>query len=216
MSLSHVYTVNMETRQKIIQCALREIQRHGVEGFSVRAAATAAGLSAMAMYRHFEDKEDLLRAVGEDAFDVYQRRISLIPKGSIESTFKKIARAYVEFALDDPGRFEACFVIRTKVERIYPDDFRAGRSPVIAWMVELIQESQERNLLAGGDPVEIALLLWAQVHGLVMLQRASRISMNREVFISLCENAAARTIKSLQPSSLAVRQTKKPTKTKSK
>lgn len=213
----HVYTVNMDTRQKIIGRALKEIQRHGVEGFSVRATGTAAGLSAMAMYRHFENKDDLLRAVGEDAFAVYQQRVSAIPNGPIEPTFKNIARAYVEFALDDPGRFEACFVIKTKVERVYPDDFRAGKSPVIAQMADLIRENQAQGVLAKGDAVEVALLLWAQVHGLVMLHRASRIAIDREDFITLCENAAAKVLKGLQPTPATVKQTKKKTdKRKSK
>jgi AcrR family transcriptional regulator len=187
----------MNTRQKIIQSAVGELKRRGLSHFSLRAVGAAAALSAMAVYRHFKDKEDLLRAVGEDAFTSFQKRVAGIPVGPIEEWFGKVTRAYVEFALDDPGRFDACFVLRTQVERIYPRDFRAGKSPVISLMVQRIQAAQAAGLLKPGDSLELALLLWAQLHGLVMLHRAGRFSLGRPAFLALCARAARLTVRSL-------------------
>ena len=51
-------------------------------------------------------------------------------------------RLYVLFALDEPARFDACFVLRTGVERRFPRDFRAGKSPVGSMIVARVQAAQ--------------------------------------------------------------------------
>ncbi|MFN5722794.1 MAG: TetR/AcrR family transcriptional regulator, partial [Betaproteobacteria bacterium] len=50
------------------QAAVLLIARHGVEGFSLREAALAVGVSPSAAYRHFEDKAALLQVIAQDAF----------------------------------------------------------------------------------------------------------------------------------------------------
>ena len=181
--------MDMDTRRRIIQCALRELDSEGLGGFSLRAVGSAAGLSAMAVYRHFKNKEDLLRAVGEEAFAAYQRRVADIPDAPIQEWIRLVGREYVGFALDDPGRFEVCFVLQTQVERIYPNDFRAGKSPVISLMVQKIQAAQAAGQLKPADALEVALQLWAQLHGMVMLHRSGRFSLSRSAFLALCDRA---------------------------
>ncbi len=180
----------MDTRRAIIECALHELDSKGLSGFSLRAVGSAAGLSAMAVYRHFKNKEDLLRAVGEEAFAAYQLRVSRIPEAPFGEWMRLVGREYAEFALDDPGRFEACFVLRTQVERIFPQDFRAGKSPVISLMMEKIRAAQAAGTLDPADPLELALLMWAQFHGMVMLHRSGRFSLNRNAFLALCDRTS--------------------------
>lgn len=179
----------MSSRGLLIQCALRELESNGLSGFSLRAVGAAAGLSAMAVYRHFESKDDLLRAVGEEAFAVFQQRVAGITDRPIEEWLCAVGREYAKFALDDPGHFEACFVLRTHVERIYPEDFRAGKSPVVSLITKKIQAAQDSHQVGGGDALELALLFWAQIHGLMMLYRSGRFSLDRIEFLALCERA---------------------------
>jgi AcrR family transcriptional regulator len=179
----------MDTRGLLIQCALRELASHGLSGFSLRAVGAAAGLSAMAVYRHFESKEDLLRAVGEEAFAVFQQRIASISDAPIAEWLCAVGREYAKFALDDPGHFEACFVLRTHVERIYPEDFRAGKSPVVSLISKKVRAAQDSRQLERGDALELALLFWAQIHGLMMLYRSGRFALDRNEFLALCERA---------------------------
>lgn len=189
----------MSSRELLIQCALRELESKGLSGFSLRAVGAAAGLSAMAVYRHFESKEDLLRAVGEDAFAAFQRRIVGIPDGPIQEWICSVGREYAGFALDDPGHFEACFVLRTHVERIYPEDFRADKSPVISLITRKLQAAQACGELRAGDALELAMLFWAQIHGLVMLHRSGRFSLDRNEFLALCDRASRLIVGGLSP-----------------
>ncbi len=187
-----VYTVNMNTRRAIVEHAFEELARKSLNRFSLRAVGEAAGLSATAVYRHFKNKEDLLFAVGEEAFDAFHQVVAAIPDGPLEKWLRKLARAYVLFALDSPGRFDACFILRTRVERVYPHDFSAGRSPVISLTAQRILAAHASRPMKREDALELALLMWAQVHGLVMLFRAGRFSLHRAAFLRLCERASQR------------------------
>lgn len=187
----------MTTKQLILECALIELERKGIDRFSLRAVSTEAGLTPMAIYRHFKNKDDLLAAAGEEAFDKWRRRIERIKDTDPISWFRKCMRAYVEFALDDPARFDVCFVLKTQVERLYPDDFVGGKSPVIATTVERIRKGQHAGILAPGDALELALFVWAQLHGLVMLHRAGRFAMKRADFLALCKRCGEHTLHTL-------------------
>lgn len=182
----------METRDVLIEEAMKELEREGLDAFSLRAVGAAAGLSPMAVYRHFANKQDLLRAVGEEAFRTFNERVAAIPDVSLEPWLRAIARTYVEFYLDTPGRFDACFVLKTSVERVYPRDFRAGHSPTITLMQKRLEAAQAVGEIDRTDALELALHLWATVHGLVMLHKAGRFSLPRKTFLELCDRAAMR------------------------
>ena len=49
-----------DLRNALLSAALKLVAKRGVEGFSLREAARAVGVSAAAAYRHFEDKSALL------------------------------------------------------------------------------------------------------------------------------------------------------------
>jgi AcrR family transcriptional regulator len=188
----------MDTRQRLLACALDELGRSGLDRFSLRAVGAEAGLSAMAVYRHFDNKEALLRALGEAAFDAWRRRIESIEEPDFENWLQKVSRSYIEFALDEPARFDACFVLKTNVERIYPEDFRAGKSPVITLTMKRIEAAQRAGKLREGDPLEMALLVWAQLHGLAMLHRSSRFSLKRSDFLALCKRCNEHVMRGLR------------------
>jgi len=177
---------------------LEELESSGLHGFSLRAVGSAAGLSAMAVYRHFKNKEDLLRAVGEEAFAAWKERIDKVKGSNWEKWFYDAMRAYIEFALDEPAKFDACFVLKTNVERVYPEDFRAGKSPVIGLMVERLEAAQARGLIKDGDALEMTMFVWGQLHGLVMLHRAGRFSLTRAAFLKLCKQCSGHALAGLR------------------
>jgi len=165
---------------------LDELQRSGVEKFSLRAVGTAAGITPMAVYRHYDNREELLAAAGEEAFGVWKARAGAIKAAHPLDWLRAVGRSYAEFALDEPAFFDACFVLRTSVERLYPADFIAGKSPVIALVVKRIEAAQAQGELASGNALEAAMALWAQLHGLVMLHRSGRFAMKRKDYLGLC------------------------------
>jgi AcrR family transcriptional regulator len=199
--IGSVYSVYVTTKAKILEQALAELERSGVEGFSLRAVGTAVGITPMAIYRHYRDKEHLLQAVGEQAFAEWQERIAAIRTRDPIGWFKRSGRAYLEFALDEPARFDACFVLKTHVERVYPEGFAARKSPVVTQVMERIAMAQKSGDLRSGDPLEMAMFVWAELHGLAMLHRAGRFSLKRSEFLALCDRCIERALDSLRSAS---------------
>ena len=182
----------MKTSQRILDSALKELESRGLEGLSLRSIGIKAGVTPMAVYRHYADKADLLRALGEHAFAVWRRRIEAIPGGDARLWLSVAARAFVDFAMDQPALFDAAFVLRTEVERIYPEDFRAGKSPAVSLMVEHLMLGQAEGTVRSGDPLEMAMAVWGVLQGLVGLHRSGRFNMARREFTELCLRSAER------------------------
>jgi AcrR family transcriptional regulator len=166
-------------------CAIAALERGGVADFSLRAVSAAAGITPMAVYRHFPNKEELLQAVGREAFAAWEQRAKAIRAAGPIEWLRQAGRLYLSFALDEPARFDACFVLRTGIERRYPRDFRAGKSPAISLLMERVKMAQISGVLAAGDSLEIAMAFWSQLHGLAMLQRTGRMAMSRTAFLAL-------------------------------
>lgn len=182
----------MSTAERILYCALEELAARGLEGLSLRSVGTKAGITPMAVYRHYANKADLLRALGEHAFQVWRGRVERIPDAGTRLWLDSAARAFVDFAMDDPALFDAAFVLRTEVERIYPEDFRAGKSPVVSLMVAQLTRGQAEGLVRAGDPLEMAMAVWGVLQGLIQLHRSGRFDMARQDFTELCLRSAQR------------------------
>lgn len=106
--------------QALKKLALELIAAHGVEGFSMRQAATTLGVAPSAVYRHFADKSELLSALAHDGFDAMgalwlQRVAHSAPLGTDNAALRSIARfaagaeAYFQFGLEHPALFHLMF-----------------------------------------------------------------------------------------------------------
>ena len=103
-----------------------------------------------------------------------------------------MAKAFVDFALDEPALFDAAFVLKTRAERVYPEDFEAERSPVIGEFTQWLAEGQAAGMVRDGPPLELAMAVWGVLQGLVGLHRSGRFNLSRPEFTALCLRSAAR------------------------
>ena len=53
----------MDTKEKILQTALRLFAEHGFEGVSMRDIASEIGITKAALYRHYESKRAIFDAI---------------------------------------------------------------------------------------------------------------------------------------------------------
>lgn len=83
----------------------------GADAVSLRAVAKAAGVSAMAPYRHFADKTALLAAVGDAGFVDLRARLVAADSapGSDTDALLAQALAYLAFARERPALFRLMF-----------------------------------------------------------------------------------------------------------
>ncbi len=174
-----VYNVRM-TRDRIIAAARAVVEREGISGLTVRKVAAGAGLSPMAMYRHFADKGALLNALMEDGLAAWDDMARALRARDPMEWLEALSEAFLHFALTQPHRFEAAFFLPAPKARQYPDDFVAGRSPVIAMAILRIDQAKANGQLGNRPAVEIALALSATCQGLCSMYRANRFASEKQ------------------------------------
>ena len=59
-------------REKILACACELYLETGLPGFSMRKLAKNVGVTAPALYRHYDGKEKVLADVVREAYQAYQ------------------------------------------------------------------------------------------------------------------------------------------------
>lgn len=87
-------------RKKLVEAGLKELLEHGSRDFSLRRVALMAEVSCAAPYRHFKDKDELVRAViseiRENWLLISSEIAKIFPIGSIEN-ITELLRASVRF-----------------------------------------------------------------------------------------------------------------------
>jgi AcrR family transcriptional regulator len=162
------------TRDRILEAARELFDAEGEAGLSMRRIAGAVGITPMAIYRHYADKEALKDALMLDGFAVWEARVAAITDTSALGWMAAMGEAYLEFALTEPRRFEAAFLLSASQARRFTHYIAEGRSPVLGQTLRRIGAAQEAGLLRPVPPLEIALTLSALAQGLVSMYRAGR------------------------------------------
>lgn len=147
-----------------------------VDALTMRAVATAAGVTAPSVYRHFPDKESLVRSVLEERFTAFAATLAAAAQEATDrgcgplARLEGMAHAYVRAGLDGPGTYRVLFSatgagpdgigLAPGAEHPGADSFRSLLDAVTAC------------LALPGDPsaAELAVELWASLHGVVDLR----------------------------------------------
>ncbi len=157
-------------REALVAAGLRAIAEDGALAFSLRGVARRAGVTATAVYRHFEDKDALFAAIAIESIERLRATIDealAAASGDPLERFRATGIAYVRFAVAHPAHFLALCV--------------PGMSERVPAELKLLhaehQTAEAAQLLAGQAAGTIApmpldaLLLAARsiVHGLAHL-----------------------------------------------
>ena len=160
-----------EQRENILVHASDLFIKDGLEGFSMRKLARRVGVTAPALYRHFESKEALVFAVLGEAYRRMSRHLYAALEGQTPSERLTLAgEGYVTFALQHPRLYDALFASPDLVGvEDMPPEIEAQGCAVGRFWNDRIRECMDAGILRPGDPEEVGLTLWAHAHGLISL-----------------------------------------------
>lgn len=181
------------TSRRIYQCALRILEAEGPNAVSMRRVAKEAGITAMAIYHHFPSREALLDAVVDSEFKKLVEFFSQ-PDGerNFEEAMLHLLDGYVDYALAHPRIFDYVFSMPRPGARRFPEDFRARRSLTLNITADAVASWMELGRMKRDDVWEIAMELWAHVHGYVALWRAGRFQLSEDEFRELVQRSLRR------------------------
>ena len=105
-----------DLRRALVAAATELARSGGSEGVGLREAARRVGVSPSAAYRHFPSRDGLLALVGSEAREALAERMQAAiadirgaSARAARARFRATGRAYIEFALEEPGLFEVAF-----------------------------------------------------------------------------------------------------------
>jgi AcrR family transcriptional regulator len=161
----------VELRQAILRAAAELLVEVGYEGFSLRQVAERVGYSATTIYLYFEDREDLLFAVVDEAFDAFLAALRAAVDGEPDprARLRALGRTYIRFGLEHPTQYRLMFMERTGyLLRCRPQE-ETPRIGSFGVLRETVQAAIDAGVLRPGDAQQYSQTLWALMHGVVSL-----------------------------------------------
>jgi AcrR family transcriptional regulator len=188
-----VYMGKTSTAELIATAASKLVHREGADAVTMRRVAKSVGITPMALYRHFADRDGLLNALADAGFEELAARLaSTVLPAHPEHRLIKILDAFLDFALEKPRLFELMFLRRREGARQFPEDFRAGKSPTARFAAEALEAGMKQGVFRKDDVWELAFETGALLQGLVMLYVGGRVGTSAQEFRALCHRAIRR------------------------
>ena len=160
-----------ELRTALVGAALELLAEAGADALSLRAVARRAGVSAMAPYRHYADKEALLAAVAAHGFGGLREVLAAADREPAALVAQAVA--YVRYALQHAALFRLMFGARRLDVSPELTVARDAAYAVLADRVAAetpVQRDREARVLG----------CWSLVHGLALLFLDGRIGEKTE------------------------------------
>lgn len=154
-------------RTELLDAAAELMAEHGtIEGISLRAVARRAGVSATAVYRHFDDHTQLLREAVEYCWQNFLDMLVDARDGAADpfEAFERSGYGYAAFAAERQGQYRVMFSNRIQID---------GDTPSIAAATAQILVDQVAGMLEAlgddRDPAFVAVQVHTWIHGIVDL-----------------------------------------------
>ena len=187
------------TGASILVAARELLDRKGLAAVAMRPIAERVGITPMAIYRHYADRASLLNAVANEGFHELAARVQALRlRGGVEHRLMQVGDVFLDAALRFPNLYELMFLVPREGARVYPDDFKAGRSPTFSPTVNILERAMRAGELRPDDPIEIAFELSALSHGLIMLYLGGRVARSEKEFRSLHRRSFRRYLDALR------------------
>jgi AcrR family transcriptional regulator len=159
----------------LLKAAETILERDGLQGLTLRAAAREAGVSHAAPTHHFSDMTGLLSELAAAGFRNFGAELAAAAtKASAAERMDAMGEAYVAFARKHPSMFLLMF----RSERLDPKRPALHEAMEQSFGVLMRGVSERRGEAAQGAPLAVLadiLRAWSMVHGFAMLMIDHRL-----------------------------------------
>ena len=170
-------------RDEIVAAAERILEREGDEAaITLRSVAREAGIAAPSIYAHFADRDAIIEAVLDIAFErLRQLVVDSIGESPADPVASLLAgcHAYVDFAVREPARYRVLFgrlregrpelKLPLRMEDV-PPRWRSrlqGFEVLVDGLCACVAAGRSDST----DPFGDATILWTSMHGAVMMRQ---------------------------------------------
>jgi AcrR family transcriptional regulator len=176
-----------DLRTALIDAGMALLEQRRSDELGLREVARAAGVSATAVYRHFPDKDALMRAIATRGFSMMgdmQTKAAEAHPGP--QAFAATGAAYVQFALKHPAVFRLMFSCAP------PRDLFSTPSADQPVPLRMLRANAAGLTPPGASDTQkkiIAVRAWALVHGLAVLMLDQMVDADDDLIAAVIEAA---------------------------
>ncbi len=187
-------------RDVILDAARDLLLEHGYAGITMRRVADRIGYSATSIYLYFLNKDALLHALIDDGMMRLSQAIVEAREAATgaREKLRAMCGAYVRFGLDTPAYYEVMFTLHPRMMERYPaEKYRAARRNLDLF-ADALRDASGEDRPTPSDAQMMASVVWASLHGVVMLVLAQRLDarLDPDAFV---EVAVDHTLRGLLP-----------------
>lgn len=190
----------MRSLRTRISIAAQELYlREGIAGFSMRKVAEKVGVSAPAIYRYFKNKDELLNEIVIEGLKILEKYLR--PALEAPTPYERLVGMtdnYLKFALEQPKYFDFAFLIPNPGLGDVADEIARPDWDTFRLAVEQVAECAQEGIFPGDDPLETAVTIWAEVHGLITLFRTGRFGQDADLFRGVYRQSVDRMLRGLR------------------
>jgi AcrR family transcriptional regulator len=160
-----------ELRQAILDAARQLFLANGYEGLSLRQVAEQIGYTPTTIYLYFADKDDLLFAVVDQAYEQFTADLQRAYDSTADprERLRALAEAYIAFGRRNPEAYQVMFMQRPDFLLKWKAGTRRPRSTSLLILKHAVQQAQEAGVVRPGNIDALSDVFWAAVHGAVSL-----------------------------------------------
>jgi AcrR family transcriptional regulator len=203
---AHVYSVHMsEQSERILDCACDLYLRVGLDEFSMRKLAREVGVTAPALYRHYDGREAVLGDVLREAHRTFSRYLyGALGAPTPLERFLGAGEGYLNFVIDHPRWYG---ILHTAPEHLgmetFPDDIQAMKASIHQFWNDRVRECMQAGILKEADPAETSITMWAHAHGMVQLYHEGCLPVTEDEFRVLFQTSGAQLMAGVATESFA-------------
>ena len=156
-------------REALINGACQQIEQESATALNLSKLAQKIGVSQPAVYRHFPNKQALAISVAQRGLEQLAEALQKATQNVETDVFKcikAIAKAYVEFALNNPEIARLMFSMKERTtEPALQNASKAAAVPIF----RIVEAAHSCDSLRNNDVEQAVRIIWAAIHGLAML-----------------------------------------------
>ncbi|OGI11505.1 MAG: hypothetical protein A2Y40_01640 [Candidatus Margulisbacteria bacterium GWF2_35_9] len=163
-----------ELRQKIVDVAIELFIDEGFENLSMRKIADKINYSPTTIYNYFKDKTDLMFQIMNESFGRFlvniEKAIGEESSDPLEA-MKRGLKAYIQTGLDHPKNYRLIFSACTRCNEVELECHHKTENgeKALEQLIGAVTECINHGYFTKKDPLDLAQLIWAALHGLTIL-----------------------------------------------
>lgn len=177
-SISHPYH-HGNVKEALINAAIDFIASNNTELISLRRLSKEIGITPSAVYNHFSDKDTLMLAVKIRIYESFNRFFeqNTAAVDSPEQALLEICLAYYHFSRSFPSEFRFLFDSTLPMEWSTAETVEICCRSIVKTRKLMFDIYRKYQIPCSEEAVvNTTLLIWSQLHGIVMLRNSGSIA----------------------------------------